>query len=143
MSGKEWEVPILRGKKCEHYVRWKREKGWWKALTRVEKDRRAPQIILLGIIPGQIKHVANKFPKTTATTENELAEFLKHMDKFFTPNTFVRKMEAWALQKKTEKTEAMTWEEYTRTMRKWRDDLTSYGTFIPEENYCIALLQSS
>ena len=37
----------------------------------------------------------------------------------------------------------MTWEEYTRTMRKWQDDLTSYGAVIPEEIYCIALLQSS
>ncbi len=118
VSGKDWEVPKLRGTKCEDYVRWKREIEWWEALTRIEKDRRAPQIILQGIIPGQIKDVANKFPKAIATTEDGLAEFLKHMDKYFMPNTFVRKMEAWALQKKTEKTDSMTWEEFTRTMRK-------------------------
>ena len=103
VSGKVLEVPKLRGTKCQDYVRWKREIEQWEALTRVEKDRRAPQIILHGIIPGQIKDVANKFPKATAPTENGLAEFLKHMDKYFMPNTFIRKMEAWALQKKTEK----------------------------------------
>ncbi len=52
-------------------------------------------------------------------------------------------MEAWSRQKKTENIEDITWEEFLNRMRKWRQDLESYGVVFPEEMYCIALIESS
>ena len=37
----------------------------------------------------------------------------------------------------------MTWEEYTRKTRKWRQGLAAYGAIIPKDIYCIVLLKSS
>ena len=52
-------------------------------------------------------------------------------------------MEAWGRQKRTERTDDLTWEEFLHRMRKWRQDLESYGVIFPEEMYCIALIESS
>ena len=77
------------------------------------------------------------------TTENGLVDFIKQVDKYFMPNTFAKKMEAWNMQKKTEYTDEMTWEKNPTIMRKWRQDLASYGAITPEDIYCIVLLESS
>ena len=89
------------------------------------------------------KDVASCLPKSRVSTEDGIKELIKHLNKHFQPNTFARKMEAWSRQKKTEKTDDVTWEEFLIRMRKWRQDVESYAVVFPEEMYCIALIESS
>ncbi len=86
-------------------------------------------MVLNGLANARTKDVASRLPKSRVSTENGIKELIKHLDKHFLPNTFARKMEAWSRQKKTEKTEGISWEEFLTRMRKWRQDLESYGYF--------------
>ena len=98
--------------------------------------------MLNGLANTKTKDVASRLPKSRVSTEDGITELIKHLDKHFLPNTFARKMEAWGRQKRTEKTEELTWEDYLHRMRKWRQNLESYGVVFPEEMYCIALIES-
>ncbi len=99
--------------------------------------------MLNGLANSKTKDVMSRLPKSRVSTDNGIVEIIRHLDKHFLPNTFARKMEAWGRRKRTEKTDNMSWEEFLHRMRKWRQDLESYGVVFPEEMYCIALIESS
>ena len=142
-SGKEIEVPKLKVHECEDYIRWKWELEWWEEVTKIDKRSRRAHVVLNGLANARTKDVAAKLQTSRVATEDGVIELLKHLDKHFLPNTFARKMAASSRQKKTEKTDNMTWEDFLIKMRKWRQDLESYGVVVPEEMYCIAWIESS
>ncbi len=99
--------------------------------------------MLNGLANAKTKDIMSRRPKSRVSSENGIVEVIKHLDKHFLPNTFARKMEAWGRQKRTEKTDNISWEEFLHRMINWRQDVESDGLVFPEEMYCIALIQSS
>ena len=63
ISGKDCDVPKLRGVEYQDYGRWKREKEWWKTLTRVEKKQKGTSSHLAWHYSGRNQRCSGKISK--------------------------------------------------------------------------------
>ncbi len=99
----------------------------WIELTKIEKSRQASHNILYGIQQAEIKDVVSAIPKERRTTDEGMTVLIQVLDKHFMKNTFSRKIAVWANLVKTEKSEANTWTEFIRKMRRWRTEYWILG----------------
>ncbi len=78
-----------------------------------------------------------------AECDEGVQNLLELLDDHFKPNTFVRKMSLWRQFRRCEKTPEISWNEYTKRMKRLRADLLHQNLVISDDLFCIALIDGS
>ena len=101
----------------------------------------APHVIMNGIANAELNEVVITMNRDEAHTEDGITKIVDMLDEYLTPNPFLKLAQTYRQWKRFEMGPKISWDEYTKRMKRYRREMNEAKKIINNRVFCIAILE--